>query len=769
MKPRNPDRVPTDVYLSFVSSLSGNRTTLLAGVIVHVGTFVAVAAKTGSSVYVLLSAAFFLVFCARIAVFRVFDRVDKEKLSHAEIERWERIQVAGAACTTAILGIGSGYAIFVVRDSFAELACISVTMATMVSVVGRNYGSRMAVDLQTFSCCLPMIICSLMALDFYRGILSIFLIPFWLITRAMATGVREFLYENVIARREIALIADRFDTALNNMPHGLVMVDPSNRIQVVNRKAQELLKLGDPDRLKDRDLGAVLRYGARYSFMDASQPDLILRQLTQIAEGSLSRTLIHFPEGLSLEFSASRRADGGAVLIFEDVSSRVKAEQKILHMVRFDALTGLPNREYFSQLVQDYLAKHSKKSGPLGFMILDIDEFKQVNDVRGHGTGDHLLCAIAARIKEMAGNAIVGRLMGDQFILFFPHAIDGEALDLQIRKLHAEVQGQYEADEVTFLVSLSAGYAILESNAFAMDEWSIKADVALSESKSRLNGGITGFEREMDGRYIEQQKLKADLREAVAADALHLVFQPMLKADGTRIECAEALTRWVHPEKGSIPADAFIRLAEEMGIISAITRFVLFKACSECMTWPEHIAVSVNLSARDLRDTDILTVVSEALAHSGLAASRLHLEITESSLIDEPTAVRAILAELRAHGITIAIDDFGTGFSSLSYLDTLPLDIVKIDRSFVRNIGEDTRRLKLLRGMVNLARELGLKTVIEGVETQEQLALLNKHRSADLVQGYVFSPPVPSEDIVLLSQNLVSRRTSMQRRRVKVA
>jgi PAS domain-containing protein len=155
----------------------------------------------------------------------------------------------------------------------------------------------------------------------------------------MANGVREFLYENVIARREITSIADRFDTALNNMPHGLVMVDPENRIQVINRKACELLKIGDPERLKERDLGAVLRYGARYSFMDSTQPELILRQMTHVAEGKLSRTLIHFPEDLSLEFSASRRADGGAVLIFEDVSSRVKAEQKILHMVRFDALT----------------------------------------------------------------------------------------------------------------------------------------------------------------------------------------------------------------------------------------------------------------------------------------------------------------------------------------------------------------------------------------------------------------------------------------------
>ena len=760
MKPHNPNRVPKDVYLSFVSSLFGNRMTLVAGVIVHVVAFVAVAAKADAPLYYLLALAFLLTFVGRMLTFRQFDKVEKQSLTRADIERWETFYVIGATSTAAILGIGSGYAIFILRDPFAELACIAVTMASMVSVVGRNYGSQRAIDLQTLACCLPMIVCSLMALDFYRAILSAFLIPFGLTTRAMANGVREFLYENVIAHRQISLIADRFDTALNNMPHGLVMVDPGNRIQVINRKACELLKIGDPDRLKDRDLGAVLRYGARYSFVDASQPDLILRQLSQVAEGSMSRVLIHLPEDLSLEFSAKRRIDGGAVLIFEDVSSRVKAEQKILHMVRFDALSGLPNREYFGQLVQDYLNRHPRRKGPLGFMVIDIDEFKHVNDMRGHITGDKLLCAIAERVKEKAGSAIVGRLMGDQFVIFFPHAKNRETLEAEIRTVHADIQGHYEADEVTFLISLSAGYAVLEGNAFAMDEWSIKADLALFESKSRGRGGIAGFEREMDGRYVEQQKLKADLRDAVAAGALNAVYQPMYRADGSRIDCAEALARWVHPERGSIPPDVFIRLAEEMGIISDITRFILVQACSDCMTWPEHIAVSVNLSARDLRDNDILLLVSEALAKTGLPASRLHLEITESCLIDEPAAVRAILAELRSRGITIAIDDFGTGFSSLSYLDTLPLDIVKIDRSFVRNIAQDTRRLKLLRGTVNLARELGLKIVIEGVETTDQLAIINKERSADLIQGYVFSPPVPSQNIGILSGNLrpASRR-----------
>ncbi len=384
--------------------------------------------------------------------------------------------------------------------------------------------------------------------------------------------------------------------------------------------------------------------------MDASQPELILRQLTQVAEGSLSRTLIHFPESLSLEFSANRRADGGAVLIFEDVSSRVKAEQKILHMVRYRR-ADWPSQSRIFRPAGAGVPRPviRRRRGPLGFMVLDIDEFKHVNDMRGHVTGDHLLCAIAARIKD-DGRQCHRRPPDGRPIHPLLPACEGAAKRSTPRSAGCTltIQGNYEVDEITFLVSLSAGYAILESNAFAMDEWSIKADLALFESKSRLTRRHRRL-RARNGRPLhraaeaEGGPARGGGREASCS----LVFQPMFKADGTRIECAEALARWVHPEKGSIPPDVFIRIAEEMGIISDITRFVLFKACSECMTWPEHIAVSVNLSARDLRDADILAVVSEALAQSGLAASRLHLEITESCLIDEPAAVRAILAELR--------------------------------------------------------------------------------------------------------------------------
>jgi len=769
MKSPSPNSVPTDVYLSFVSSLFGNRRTLFTGMVVHILSYVIIFVSTGAPFYLGLCVLFAVIFTFRILSFRRFDAQDKSAFTRADIARWETLYVIGAAATAGLLGVGSGYAILVVQDPLAEFLCIAVTMASMVSIVGRNYGSQKAIDLQTMACCLPIIIACLVSAQFYKAIMSVMLVPFGLTTRSMANGVRAFLYKNVIASREISMIANRFDIALNNMTHGLIMLDTDNRILVVNRKACELLNILSPDQLKGCELDVVLRYGVRNAFIDGSLPSLIQRQLAQLVDGTLSRTLIRFSDELYLEFSANRRPDGIVILIFEDVTARIRTERKILHMVRFDSLTGLPNREYFVELVKENLSAR-QKPGRIGIMVLDIDEFKHVNDTKGHVAGDRLLVKIAARLRTQAeGTAIVARLMGDQFVLLFSNEDDAPDLDQRIRALHGGMAGSYDVDGSTFRISFSAGYVTIDSQQFRPEEWQIKADLALFETKTRARGGCTAFEEEMDARYIQRQKLKEDLREAIEKDELHAAYQPMFKPDGSGVACCEALSRWIHPEKGTVPPDVFVQLAEEMGIVSGITRYMIHTACRDCATWPEAISVSVNLSVQDLRNSDIVAVVGEALAATGLHPSRLHLEVTESCLMDELATVSAILTELRAKGITIAIDDFGTGFSSLSYLDSLPVDLVKIDRSFVRNITEDTRRLKLLRGTVNLSRELGLKIIVEGVETPEQLALINKYECADLVQGYVFSMPIPNERIIPLIDALGKKQVARRRKQAAVA
>jgi diguanylate cyclase (GGDEF)-like protein len=759
MKPQSPNAIPTDVYLSFVSSLFGNRKTLFTGMVVHILSYIIVYLSTGATFYLGLCVLFAAIFAYRLFSFWRFDLVDKRSFTRADIASWETQYVVGAAGTAGVLGIGTGYATLIVQDPLAEFICIAVTMASMVSIVGRNYGSQKAIDLQTTACCLPIIIACLMSGEVYKAIMSVMLVPFGLTTRSMANGVREFLYKNVIASREISLIADRFDTALNNMTHGLFMLDADNRILVVNRKACELLHLTNQDQLKDCELDVVLRYGVRNAFIDGSLPSLIQRQLAQLVDGSLSRTLIQFNEDLFLEFSASRRDDGVVILIFEDVTGRIRAERKIMHMVRFDPLTGLPNREYFVDLVKENLSAR-RQPGKIGIMVIDLDDFKHVNDMKGHVVGDRVLVKIAGRLKEEAGaTALVARLVGDQFVLFFPNEDNAPDLDSRIRALHGAMGGAYEVDDNTFRISFSSGYVTIDSREFRPEEWQIKADLALFEAKSRMKGGCSAFEQEMDARYLDRQKLKDDLRLAIETGKLHAVYQPMFTPDGTRIDCCEALSRWVHPEKGSIPPNVFVQIAEEMGIVAGITKYMINQACRDCVSWPAPLSVSVNLSAQDLRNTDIVAVITEALAATGLEPSRLHLEVTESCLVDEFAMVRSILSDLRSRGISIAIDDFGTGFSSLSYLDSLPIDTVKIDRSFVEDIVEDTRRFKLLRGIVHLSRELGLDIVVEGVETREQLALINKHQCADLVQGYVFSTPVPSQSILGMVDSLTKKQS----------
>lgn len=746
--------VPTDVYLSFVSSLFDNRFTLFTGMVVHILTFFTVYVQTGAAFYLVLCGCFVLVFSFRLRSFYLFDREDKPSLSRAQIAAWERRYVLGGASTMAILGIGSGYAMLAFQDTFAELACIAVAMATMVSIVGRNYGSRLAVDLQTLACCAPMVIGSLLAQDVFKSLLSLMLIPFWLTTRAMANGVRDFLYENVIASREMAKIADRFDTALSNMTHGLLMLDPDNRIEVINRKACELLNLGDGRRLTGCDLDVVLRYGVRHTFIDGAMPSLLQKQLAQLTQGLSSRAVMHFSEDLVLEFSAKRREEGGVVLIFEDVTARVRADRKILHMARYDSLTGLPQRGYFNDILRERLEQADAIGPTIGLMILDVADFKHVNDLKGHLAGDKLLSVVATRLTELAaGRAVVGRLVGDHFILFFPNVERSEDLGDEMRQLHAAACDRYDIDGTQIPVLFSAGAVLLDSAEPKMEEWPVKLDIALLESKARNRGQFTLFEDEMDARHFERQRLKADLRTAVDEHAITVVYQPMFTPDGHGLLCCEALARWHHPEKGAIAPNIFIQIAEEMGIVTAITQQVLRKACIACGSWPQSIAVSVNLSVYDLRHEDLFATVEAILAETGLAPRRLHLEVTESSLIEELSDARAVLDRLRSLGITISIDDFGTGFSSLSYLDTLPVDVVKIDRSFVRDIGENQRRLKLLRGIVSLARGLDIGIVIEGVETREQLTLIRQHNCADLIQGYVFSMPIAAQAVEALARD----------------
>ncbi|HEX2146215.1 MAG TPA: EAL domain-containing protein [Pseudorhizobium sp.] len=753
--------LPTDVYLSFVSSLFGNRGTLVTGVVVHVVWCAIVFSYTGSQFYLYAAAGFPLVFVLRYADFLRFDKVDKSSLTDRDIAGWERRYVIGATLLALLLGTTSGHAMLVLKDSFVAFTCIAMTMGSMMSIVGRNYGSRYAVDFQTLGCCVPIILACVASGDTHLALMSLLLIPFGFTTRSMARGVREFLYENVLAARKIRLMANQFDLALTTIAHGLIMLDREGRIEVANRRASDLLVLPQLSEIQGLPLVGILEAHADY------RPTKVVREVKKLLSGGLDRTVFQLKAGLQVEFSASRRDDGGVVLIFEDVTARVAAEEKILHMVQFDALTGLANRDHFAELAQAELERRSPET-VVGLVLLDLEGFKHVNDMRGHVVGDRLLAAVAATLSAQAGpDLIAGRLVGDEFMLFVT-AQDRGQLEARVQQVHDEIQQAYELPDLRISVSVNGGCVVGSANEFDIEAWLIKADLALRDAQAKGNGILSFFRPEMDARYVEDQKLRADLRVAVREGVLKVVYQPMYSVDGGRIEAMEALVRWKHPEKGMIAPNVFIPMAEEMGIISDITRFVLERACQDCAGWAQPLPVSVNLSVYDLMDPEIVTEVVEILARMALPATRLHLEVTESCFIDDPVAIGNLLHQLRAKGITIAIDDFGTGFSSLSYLTSLPLDIVKLDRAFIRDLGLDPQRIKLLRGISHMSRDLGLRIVIEGVETADQLQLIHENQFADLIQGYLFSPPVDADVAsAMLESGAKAPASKSARRRIK--
>jgi diguanylate cyclase (GGDEF)-like protein len=433
------------------------------------------------------------------------------------------------------------------------------------------------------------------------------------------------------------------------------------------------------------------------------------------------------------------------------VSLRIDAEEKIRSMARFDNLTGLPNRAYFHEIASEMMAAgdHDRSCA---LAVFDLDDFKSVNDTLGHPIGDGLIYGVAERLANFASDGIkVSRFGGDEFMVFIDR-VDSEAeLGLILDDMFKGLQGEVDVAGHSLRVQVSAGAVLSRVKNTDVDAMIVKADLALYKAKELGKNDWRLFESAMDAAFRNRQMLKADLRTAIEAKGLRVVYQPIVSIETMRIISCEALCRWDHHEMGPISPAVFIPLAEEMGIISDISSFVLTAATRECARWPAQTSVSVNLSAKDFRNRDIVGKIRAALVESGLAAHRLEIEVTETALLDDKSLTSELIAELKTLGVRIALDDFGTGYSSLSYLHKLPLDKVKIDRSFLIDVTQSERSLELLTGIVNLSRPLGLSVTVEGVETFEQLKILALKVKPDFVQGFLFGSALTASGIETMS------------------
>jgi diguanylate cyclase (GGDEF)-like protein len=540
----------------------------------------------------------------------------------------------------------------------------------------------------------------------------------------------------------------RFDAALNNMSQALLMFDSQARLVIHNKRYCEMYDIAPDAITPGMALPVLLRLRQGRGTYSGDPEAYTVNILAVIKRGEEFNTNIELPNGRIIAISNSPMPDGGWVATHEDITERRRAEQIIAHMAHHDSLTDLPNRVLFQERLAQMLSR-DRAGGRVAVFYLDLDNFKAVNDTLGHQFGDELLKLVAQRLRACVDETItVARVGGDEFAVILPYLTAlGDAEELA-RNICQAIREPYDLFRHRVVTETSIGIAVAPDNGSQPDELLKNADMALYRAKADGRGTYRFFEAEMDATVKARRRLENALREALMEGQFTLHYQPILNLDENRIPCCEALIRWNHPERGMVPPGEFIPVAEEIGLIVPIGEWVLRQACSDAATWPNDTKVAVNLSPLQMLSANLVPMVIGALAAAGLPACRLELEITESVLMQNTEATVAALHQLRSLGVKISMDDFGTGFSSLSYLRRFPFDKLKIDRCFISDLSKhDQSGLAIVRSVAALAKNLGMITTAEGVETAEQLELVRMIGCTE-VQGFFFGRPQPLKDIM---------------------
>ncbi len=424
-------------------------------------------------------------------------------------------------------------------------------------------------------------------------------------------------------------------------------------------------------------------------------------------------------------------------------------EAQLVFMARHDGLTGLPNREFLSERMEQELAHARRDGSQLALLFIDLDRFENINDSLGHDAGDQLLCQVAGRLKSSVRDSdTIARLGGDEFVVLQTglqsprHAAKMAEGILQVLAQPFVIAG------AEHFIGGSIGMAVYPDDGQTAEELLKRADIAMYRAKNAGRGCLVFFEESMNQELQERTFLEHELRQAIARNQLSVHYQPRIRLRDGKVSGAEALVRWHHPELGWISPARFIPLAEDTGLIDQIDPWVLSHVCTQMAAWKAagHAlgTIAVNVSGRQLRATNLVDQVRDALASSGLAAKSLELEVTESVLINDVEFVIALLNQLREIGVSIALDDFGTDYSSMMYLKRLPISILKIDQSFIKDLSHDEGSRSIAQAIIALAHALHKSVVAEGVETQAQADLLLSW-GCEEVQGYYFSRPLPAD------------------------
>lgn len=544
------------------------------------------------------------------------------------------------------------------------------------------------------------------------------------------------------------------EAVLQNLPLGLSIFDKQQRLTIFNRRFRDLFNFAEDDVTPGTPIATLLARvaGKEEAAGRAMRAD---HRRSVAADGTkIRRRDWRMDDGRHIESTVTILPDGSSVSLHEDVTEERRAAEHITYIAHHDPLTGLYNRIRFREEV-DIALKRLIPDERMALIHLNLDNFKSINNTLGVTAGDQVLQQVADRLRSNTGSSnILARLGSDEFAILQygrQQPLNVKALIDQIRR---ELAAPFVGDTQVEL-TVSAGIAIAPEDGSETGVLLKNASVALSHAKADGRRRHRFFDAEMEARIQLRHALEADLRRAIKHQEFELHYQPLYDVVRTRIVGFEALLRWNHPERGRVSPLDFIPLAEELGLITDIGRWVLHQACRDASHWPSAIKVAVNVSAIQFRTGDFPSDVMAAVAAANLSPSRLEIEITESVLMQHLDETVPALHALRDAGIRIAMDDFGTGYSSLSYLRSFPFQKIKIDRSFVNDIVDSRAAQAIMRAMILLGKALGMRVTAEGVETAGQFEML-RQEGCDEIQGYFISPPRPVAEIAeLLSKPIM--------------
>ncbi len=582
------------------------------------------------------------------------------------------------------------------------------------------------------------------------GVAAIGLTVFLLVLVAGLLILRE------LADREYSTDRDFLNAFLEHIPDHVYFKDRNSRFLRVNRALANSFGLSDPaEATAKADSDMFTPEHASRALEDEQRIIETGRGVTGIEE---KETWPDGHESWVLSTKVPLRDRRGRILgtmgISRDITDRKQAELRIRYMALHDALTGLPNRSLLEDLLAHAIALAARNGKRVAVLMLDLDRFKSVNDSFGHHIGDRLLEAVAVRLRNcLRESDIVARLGGDEFVIGLPLMEKDQDIEQVASKVLSTLSASFEIEGHGIQIGASIGVCEYPSDGENPRDLLQAADTAMYEAKNSGRGIYSFFTAELTDATRRRQKLEFDLQHALARDEFVLYYQPLVATETGGITGVEALLRWRHPEQGMIFPNQFVPQLEELGLMGDVGNWVLRTACLQNAAWQKAglppVRVMVNLSSTQFYRSNIASCVTRALSESGLDPRWLELELTESLMLDDSETTIKIMRTLKRLGVSLSLDDFGTGWSSLSYLRRFPINRIKIDRSFLRDIASEPTAEAVVRSIMNLGRDLGLACVAEGVETSEQLNYFKK-QNCEEVQGFLYSPAIPEADCRVL-------------------